>query len=96
MVIASHCRLAELSVLPHGICDHCEIVKAVGANEAQVVMHGLQAIYHCSFILAFFPASWAEGQTALPLQGLRQVDALQAHYLWQLIGCYDPEEVDVL
>ena len=60
IVISSCQRLAQLSMLPHGICACYEIVEAVGTNKAQVVVHGLQVIYHCTFILAFFPAPWAE------------------------------------
>ena len=53
VIIASHCILAQLSMPPHGICTCYEIAKAAGTNEAQVVVHGLQVIYHCSLILAF-------------------------------------------
>ena len=57
-------------------CCHCMVfelivkkIKAVGTNEAQVVMHCLQVIDHCALILPFFPTPWAEGQTAPPPQG---------------------------
>ena len=59
VIVASHC--AELSMSMHGTCACHEIVKAVGANEAQVVVCSLQMVYHCPFILAFFPTPQAEG-----------------------------------
>ena len=95
-IITSCHGLAEPSVPLHGICAHCEIVEAVDANKAQVVVHGPQVIYHCPLILAFFPTPQTECYATLPLQGLGWVDALQAHYFWWLIGCYNPKEVDVL
>ena len=53
--------LAELSMLMPGICAHHEIVKAVGANEDQMVVYSPQMVYHHPFILAFFPTPQAEG-----------------------------------
>ena len=75
IIIAGCYRLAELSMPLHDIYAHCEIVEAVGTNEPQVVVCGPQVIYHCSFILVFFPATQA-GQVTLPLQSLVWVDAL--------------------
>ena len=61
IIMTSCCGPAELSVLMHGICGGHEIVETVGTNEAQVIMHHLQLVYHCPFILAFFPTPWASG-----------------------------------
>ena len=69
IIIAGHCRPAELSMM-QGICAGHNIVKVAGAYEAQVVVHSLQVINHSPFILAFFPAPWAENWSATLLQGL--------------------------
>ena len=59
IVITSCCGLAELSMSMHGLCTHCEIVKAAGTNEAQMVVYSLQMVYHHPFIFAFFPTPQA-------------------------------------
>ena len=73
-----------------------EIVKEVGTNEAQVIVHSLQVIYHHPFILAFFPTPQAEGQSAPLIQGLGGMDPLQAHDFRQFSGQNYSEEADVL
>ena len=62
IVLIAGCHgFAELGMLMHGIFTCGEIVQTVGTNEAQVVMHSLQMVYHNPFVLTFLPLPRAEG-----------------------------------
>ena len=87
--------LAYQSVLPHGVWAHGKNVKAASVYKAQVVVHSTQVIIYCSLILAFFPTPQVRGKAALPLQGLGQMNAFQAHNFGWLSWHNQLKEVDV-
>ena len=66
----------------HGVCTCGKVVQTAGTDEAQVVMHSQQMVYHGPLILTFFPTPQAEGRTTSTSQGLRGIDPLEAHDFW--------------
>ena len=46
----------------HGLYTGGEVVQAVSADKAKVVVHSLQMIHHCSLILILFAIQGTEGQ----------------------------------
>ena len=78
----SGCGFATMGMTKHAICIGDEVVQAVGADKAKVVVYSLQVIHHFSLILTLFSTPGAEGQVTSSSQGLRGMDALEAHDLW--------------
>ena len=66
----------------HSFCIGDEGVQGVGTDEAKVVVHSLQMIHHHSLMMTLFATTGVEGQATSSLQGLRGMDALEAHDLW--------------
>ena len=59
----------------HSVSAGHEVLQALTANEAQVIVTHPQVVHHCAFILSLFPAPQAEGQTTLLSQGPRGMDS---------------------
>ena len=66
----------------HGLCIGGEVIQTMGTDEANVVVCSLQMVHQCSLILTLFAGPRVEGQATSLLQGLRGIDALEAHDLW--------------
>ena len=96
VVIASWHWLTQLWVLLHSIGTGSEVFHAPTANEAQVVMAGLQVIFHHALVLPFFSPPQTEGWPTHHHRALGEWIPLKPMILGDFSGWHDPEEADVL
>ena len=92
---ASGCGFANMAMAMHGLCISGEIVQPAGTDNAKMVVGSPQVIHHCSFILTLFAAPGVESQATSSSQGLRGMDALEAHYLWPTLWVRQSKKVNV-
>ena len=60
VIVTRCCGFTKLGVLMHGICHCGKVIQTAGTDEAQVVMHSPQMVYHSPFVLTFHPTPRAE------------------------------------
>ena len=61
IIIITSCHgFTELGMSMHGFCTCGKVIQTAGTDEAQVVMHSLQIVYHGPLILTFLTAPRAE------------------------------------